>query len=101
MHYQKLRKAHEDLEGRKILGPAVLITIMNKKIISPCISICKNDPITGFCFGCARSDEEKKIWKKIDTTDEWKKGEFIYLKKRMSQTQLKTFKQSYEKIKIW
>tara|TARA_X000000368_G_scaffold369667_1_gene318354 strand:+ start:1081 stop:1239 length:159 start_codon:yes stop_codon:yes gene_type:complete len=35
----------------------------NKKIISPCISVCKNDPKTGFCYGCARSDDEKKIGK--------------------------------------
>ena len=33
------------------------------KLISPCISICKSDPKTGFCYGCARTDEEKKIWK--------------------------------------
>ncbi len=73
----------------------------NEKIISPCISICKNDPITGFCFGCARSDEEKKMWKKIDTKNEWKKENLQILLKRMSQTQLKTFKQSYkEKLKF-
>ena len=33
---------------------------MNKKIISPCISICRTDPVTGFCYGCARTNEEKK-----------------------------------------
>ena len=43
------------------------------KFISPCISICKSDPKTGFCFGCARTDEEKKIWKNPETTIEWKK----------------------------
>ena len=32
-------------------------------IISPCISICKTEPITGYCYGCARTNEEKKIWK--------------------------------------
>ena len=32
---------------------------MNKKIVSPCISICKSNPDTGYCYGCARSDEEK------------------------------------------
>ena len=31
----------------------------NRKIISPCISICKTNPSTGFCFGCARNEEEK------------------------------------------
>ena len=32
-------------------------------IISPCISICKTDPKTGYCYGCGRNNEEKKIWK--------------------------------------
>ena len=32
---------------------------MSKKIISPCISICKTDPVTGYCYGCARTNEEK------------------------------------------
>ena len=33
---------------------------MLKKTISPCISICKTDPVSGFCYGCARTNEEKK-----------------------------------------
>ena len=66
------------------------------KILSPCISICKSDPKTGFCYGCARTDEEKKVWKNPETTNSWKKGNLIALKKRMSETQLKTFNQSYE-----
>ena len=36
---------------------------MLKKIISPCISICKTDPVTGYCYGCARTDKEKKCGK--------------------------------------
>ena len=28
-------------------------------IISPCISICKTDPKTGYCYGCGRNNEEK------------------------------------------
>ena len=36
---------------------------MIKKIISPCISICKTDPLTGYCYGCARTQEEKELWK--------------------------------------
>ncbi len=68
----------------------------NKKLIlSPCISICKSDPVTGFCFGCARSDEEKKIWKNPSTLESWKKNNLEILKKRMSETQLKTFERSY------
>ena len=35
-------------------------------IISPCISICKTDPSTGYCYGCGRNNEEKKTWKLED-----------------------------------
>ena len=73
----------------------------SSKIISPCISICKSDPSNGFCYGCARTDEEKKIWKNPDTTNKWKKENLDILMKRMKESQLKTFSQSYkEKIKF-
>ena len=73
----------------------------NPKTISPCISICKSDLDTGFCYGCARTDEEKKIWKNPDTKNVWKKENLNILKSRMTESQLKTFKQSYEeKIKF-
>ena len=45
---------------------------MSNKLISPCISICKTDPLTGFCYGCARTNDEKKVWKNENTTKEWK-----------------------------
>ena len=68
----------------------------NLKIISPCISICKSDPDTGFCYGCARTDKEKKIWKNLDTTDQWKAENLKILKSRMSETQKKVFEKSYK-----
>ena len=46
-------------------------------IISPCLSICKTDPITGYCYGCARTNEEKRIWKDEKTTEDWKKNKRI------------------------
>ena len=71
------------------------------KILSPCISICKSDPKTGFCYGCARTDQEKKIWKNLETTNDWKNKNLKVLTSRMSETQLKTLNQSYdEKIKF-
>ncbi len=73
----------------------------NTKIISPCISICKSDPSNGFCYGCARTDEEKKIWKNPNTTNIWKEKNLNILKSRMGDSQLKTFEQSYEeKVKF-
>ena len=63
--------------------------------ISPCLSICKTDPITGYCYGCARTNEEKKIWKDEQTTEEWKKKNLKEITKRMSGWQLESFKESY------
>ncbi len=68
---------------------------MTKKIISPCISICKTDPITGFCYGCARTNEEKKLWKDENTKNEWKSENLNLLMTRMKGWQLDTFKESY------
>ena len=65
-------------------------------ITSPCISICKMDPDTGFCEGCARTGQEKVLWKDKNTTKKWKIKNLTEIQKRMSQQTLKTFKESYE-----
>tara|TARA_A100000164_G_scaffold354316_1_gene361785 strand:- start:717 stop:968 length:252 start_codon:yes stop_codon:yes gene_type:complete len=64
-------------------------------IISPCISICKTDPVTGYCYGCGRNNEEKKIWKDENTSDEWKKNNLSDIEKRLKGWQLESFKESY------
>ena len=66
------------------------------KIISPCISVCKTDPISGYCYGCARTDEEKKIWKDENTSYEWKKNNLTELKERLSDWHLDAFEESYK-----
>ena len=64
-------------------------------INSPCISICKTDPSTGYCYGCGRSNEEKKIWKLENTTNEWKTNNIEVIKTRLNGWQLESFEQSY------
>ena len=74
--------------------------IKNDEVVSPCISICRTDPRTGFCYGCARTNEEKKMWKNETTKFSWKKENLKLLIERMSGWQLETFQQSYSnKIK--
>ena len=69
-------------------------------IVSPCISICKTDPVTGYCYGCGRSIDEKKIWKDEKTTNAWKKTNIEKIQKRMNGWQLESFLESYDyKIK--
>ena len=65
-------------------------------IISPCLIICKTDPLTGYCYGCYRTNEEKKIWKDEKTAAEWKKNNLKEITTRMSGWQLESFKESYE-----
>ena len=73
---------------------------MSQKIISPCISICKTDPVTGYCYGCARTEVEKILWKDEKTTNEWKSKNLEDIISRMKGWQLNTFKESYNhKIK--
>ena len=73
---------------------------MSNKIISPCISICKTDPLTGYCYGCARTEEEKKLWKDENTYDKWKSKNLETITLRMEGWQLNAFKESYKhKIK--
>jgi|TARA_B110000438_G_scaffold301687_1_gene357230 uncharacterized protein len=68
--------------------------------ISPCISICKTDPVTGYCYGCGRSNDDKKKWKTDTTTNDWKQKNIIEIQKRLKGWQLESFKESYEhKIK--
>ena len=69
---------------------------MEKKIISPCISICKTDPVTGYCYGCARTNDEKRIWKNENTKKDWKIKNLEEITSRMEGWQLKTFKESYK-----
>ena len=64
-------------------------------IVSPCISICKTDPVTGFCYGCARNHKERLMWKDINTKDEWKSNNLSEIKSRMSGWQLESFTKSY------
>ena len=69
---------------------------MENKVISPCISICKTDPVTGYCYGCARTNDEKKIWKNENTKKDWKKKNLKEIISRMKGWQLDTFKESYK-----
>ena len=67
-----------------------------EKVTSPCISVCKTDPLSGFCYGCGRTNEEKNTWKDENTSNEWKIKNLEDLKSRLSDWQLKAFEESYK-----
>jgi uncharacterized protein len=68
---------------------------MSIKVISPCISICKTDPVTGYCYGCARTNEEKRLWKDENTKKQWKEENLKLIISRMQGWQLEAFEESY------
>ena len=57
------------------------------------------DPLTGYCYGCGRNNEEKKNWKNENTTDEWKIKNLQEIEKRLNGWQLESFKESYNNKK--
>ena len=67
-----------------------------KKPISPCISVCKTDPETGYCYGCGRTNEEKSMWKQENTSSDWKQENLEIIKCRLSGWQIESFNKSYE-----
>ena len=67
----------------------------NKEIVTPCMSVCKTDPISGFCYGCGRTDGDKKMWKDPETSDEWKINNVELLRTRLNGWQKDAFDKSY------
>ena len=64
-------------------------------IVNPCISVCKTDPLTGFCYGCGRSLEDKKMWKDSETSQTWKENNLLTLNQRLTGWQQEAFEKSY------
>ena len=68
-------------------------------ITSPCITICKTDPVSGFCYGCGRSTEDKIIWKNPETSNSWKEDNLLTIKERLTGWQQEAFSKSYKNKK--
>ena len=67
----------------------------NKEIVTPCMSVCKTDPISGFCYGCGRTDDDKIMWKDPETSNEWKINNLELLRTRLNGWQKDAFDKSY------
>jgi len=45
------------------------ISFMTTPVPSPCTSVCKMDPGTGWCEGCLRTIDEIAAWAGLSDTD--------------------------------
>ena len=68
----------------------------NKNIISPCINVCKSDPITDYCYGCGRTNEDKRNWNDPNTSNKWKISNLEIIKNRLSSWQKEAWNKSYD-----
>jgi predicted Fe-S protein YdhL (DUF1289 family) len=39
------------------------------EIVSPCVSVCRIDPATGYCNGCFRTRDEIQAWGASDSSE--------------------------------
>jgi hypothetical protein len=53
-------------------------------------------PQNGYCYRCGRNNEEKKLWKSEDTSNQWKNDNLTSIQKRLTSWQLESFKDSYK-----
>jgi predicted Fe-S protein YdhL (DUF1289 family) len=74
----------------------IYIYMNEQNVVSPCISVCKTDPISGLCYGCARSSEDKKAWKDENTSNEWKLKNIEEIRNRLNGFVLEAFNESYK-----
>ena len=68
------------MSGSVSSAPAVLVTA----VPSPCISVCRIDPVTGWCEGCLRTIDEIAHWGLFD--DGEKRAVWADLKRRREGT---------------
>ena len=73
----------------------ILFNMNNANITSPCISVCKSDPVTDYCYGCGRTTEDKKLWKDPNTSDAWKKSNLELTRSRLNGWQQEAWDKSY------
>lgn len=53
-------------------------------VASPCIGVCRLDPLTKLCQGCFRTGEEISLWR--DADDNWRRSLLERIAKRRAKT---------------
>ena len=55
------------------------------KLFYPCIGLCKFDPVTGYCYGCACTLQDRNQWTN-GASDTWKSKNLHDIKRRLSNS---------------
>jgi len=66
-----------------------------KEVITPCITVCRSDPLTDYCYGCGRTTEDKKMWSDPNTSNQWKETNLQVIRNRLTGWQQQAWEKSY------
>lgn len=69
------------LPSRQRLAASAAAAAAATPVPSPCINICRVDPASGLCEGCARTLDEIAAWSRLD--DDAKRGVWAALPQRV------------------
>jgi predicted Fe-S protein YdhL (DUF1289 family) len=56
-------------EHESDLECAIARARLQQPVGSPCIDVCRLDPLTGYCEGCFRSRDEIKAWRSMSDAE--------------------------------
>jgi predicted Fe-S protein YdhL (DUF1289 family) len=69
-----------------------LPTMADADVPSPCIDVCRMDPVTGWCEGCRRTLDEIAAWSQLDNAA--KRAVWLQLQDRRSAVPVGANKES-------
>ena len=79
-----MREFALSLRPRSMFSPAGQPSGTAAAVPSPCISVCRIDPATGWCEGCYRTIDEIAHWGLLDDAE--KRGVWLELNRRRAAT---------------
>lgn len=59
----------EVVDRNEELAQAIAFARTQTPVGSPCIDVCRLNPVSGYCEGCLRSRDEIKTWKSMGDQD--------------------------------
>ena len=70
--------------GREVIAELAAIARDPAQLVpSPCISVCRMSPVTGWCLGCFRTIDEIVAWGRMP--EDGKRAVWLQLEQRVQQ----------------
>lgn len=77
--YEELKRA-----GDQVPEELRAVDVTETPIASPCVGVCRLDPLTKLCQGCFRTAEEIGLWR--DADDRWRRSLLERIARRRAVT---------------